>query len=704
MKNPQIVSPPQKGWLPLVLLIILTIGSLIISVISLYLGWTTIFQNLFYFPIIIACVYYVKRGFVLSVLLACGYFVLMLTFSNDPVVLQGALIRVLIFILVAGVITYLVIIRIRAEDALKASEEFNRGLVENIPNLVVVYDHDRKIRYVNPAATTTLGYSVEEMVGTDIITYVNPHQHEEIAAATEELFFSDMGKSLEIDLITKAGQHLMVISKGVPLHFQNQPAVLILFADITDRKRAEEVQIASETRYRRLFETAQDGILILDADTGQIVEVNPFLIAFLGFSREQFLGKKIWEIGLFKDIVANKDNFEELQRKESIRYENLPLETADGRNIAVEFVSNVYMVNDKKVIQCNIRDITERKKIEVALNATETRYRRLFETAQDGILILDAETGQIVEVNPFLIAFLGFSREQFLGKKLWEIGLFKDIVANKDNFEELHRKESIRYENLPLETADGRNIAVEFVSNVYMVNDKKVIQCNIRDITERKKLAELINVSLAEKETLLREIHHRVKNNLQIISSILNLQIRKIDDPRTIEVLKDSQTRVQAMALVHEHLYRGKDFSHIDLKNYIAALGKGIFQMYEAGNKGIRFDLNIRDVYVDINTAIPLGLISNELITNSLKYAFKDRKDGKISITATEDPQALTFIVADNGTGMPESITLENQTSLGLRLVRTLTGQLDGTVTIDRSEGTKFTFTIPKVAGTKGKE
>ncbi len=237
----------------------------------------------------------------------------------------------------------------------------------------------------------------------------------------------------------------------------NKKVIQCNIRDNTDRKLAEEAKIASEMRYRRLFETAQDGILILDADTGQIVEVNPFLITMLGFSREQFLGKKLWEIGLFKDIVANKDNFEELQRKEYIRYEDLPLETADGRHIAVEFVSNVYMVNNKKVIQCNIRDITDRKLAEEAQIASEMRYRRLFETTQDGILILDADTGQIVEVNPFLITMLGFSREQFLGKKIWEIGLFKDIVANKDNFEELQRKEYIRYEDLPLETADGRS-------------------------------------------------------------------------------------------------------------------------------------------------------------------------------------------------------------------------------------------------------
>jgi PAS domain S-box-containing protein len=226
--------------MPLVLLTLLTVAILVISVFSLISGWLTIFQNLFYFPIILACVYYVKRGFVFSVVLACSYFFLMFIFSQDPAVLQGAGIRVLIFILVAGVITYLSIVRIRAEDTLKESEEFNRGLVENMPNLVLVYDHDRKIRYVNPTATTVLGYSPDEIVGTDMITYVASHQHAEIAAAIEEWFSSGRGESLEVELITKSGQHLTVISKGAPLHFQNQPAVLILLADISDCKRTEE--------------------------------------------------------------------------------------------------------------------------------------------------------------------------------------------------------------------------------------------------------------------------------------------------------------------------------------------------------------------------------------------------------------------------------------------------------------------------------
>ena len=149
--------------------------------------------------------------------------------------------------------------------------------------------------------------------------------------------------------------------------------------DLTDQKQAEEALKISETRYRRLFETAQDGILILDAETGQIADVNPFLVEMLGYSYEDFLGKKLWEIGVFKNIEASKAAFLELQSKGYVRYEDLPLETKDGRPMAVEFVSNVYLVNHQKVIQCNIRDITERKRIAEALQKAHNELERRVE-------------------------------------------------------------------------------------------------------------------------------------------------------------------------------------------------------------------------------------------------------------------------------------------------------------------------------------
>jgi PAS domain S-box-containing protein len=144
--------------------------------------------------------------------------------------------------------------------------------------------------------------------------------------------------------------------------------------DMAERKRVLDALATSETQYRRLFETAKDGILLLDADTGQITDVNPFLVELLGYTREEFFGKKLWEIGLFKDIAASRTAFRELQQKQYIRYDELPLETQNGKHVDVEFVSNVYLVNDKKVIQCNVRDISERLLVKDNLRKANQKF------------------------------------------------------------------------------------------------------------------------------------------------------------------------------------------------------------------------------------------------------------------------------------------------------------------------------------------
>jgi PAS domain S-box-containing protein len=179
----------------------------------------------------------------------------------------------------------------------------------------------------------------------------------------EKIFLTNSKESCEVTLLIKGKPHIHVYLCGIAT--ENGDKCIINAVDISDRKLAENVLTNSEVRYRRVFETAKDGILILDAKTGKILDVNPFLIELLGYSREQFIEKAIWEIGFFKDIAANRDKFLELQKKEYARYENLPIETANGQKINVEFVSNVYFENVNKVIQCIIRDITKRKQSEI---------------------------------------------------------------------------------------------------------------------------------------------------------------------------------------------------------------------------------------------------------------------------------------------------------------------------------------------------
>ena len=186
-----------------------------------------------------------------------------------------------------------------------------------------------------------------------------------------------------------------------------------LRTDITSRKKAEYTLKASETRYRRLFETAKDGILIVDAHTGQIDDVNPFLIDMLGYTYEEFRGKKLWEVGAFKNVEANKTEFTELQDEGYVRYEDLPLVTKDGREIAVEFVSNLYRVNGSKVIQCNIRNITDRKLAEDGQRVSEDKYRSIVENAVEGIFQATSE-GRVMIINPALARMMGYDTPEEL--------------------------------------------------------------------------------------------------------------------------------------------------------------------------------------------------------------------------------------------------------------------------------------------------
>ena len=176
-----------------------------------------------------------------------------------------------------------------------------------------------------------------------------------------------------------------------------------------------------------------------------------------------------------------------------------------GKVNNVEFISNVYMVDNKRIIQCNIRDISDRKEAQDLLQLSENRYHRLFETAQDGIIIIDCVTDMIIDANQFILNLLGYPLDYFIGKHLWDLGFFKDKILAQKAFDELQTKGYIRYENLPMKRKNGDSIAVEFVSNVYQVNSHKIIQCDIRDITDRRDTEDALSLT-ARKLKLLSSI------------------------------------------------------------------------------------------------------------------------------------------------------------------------------------------------------
>jgi PAS domain S-box-containing protein len=256
--------------------------------------------------------------------------------------------------------------------------------------------------------------------------------------------------------------------------------------------------MGAEHPYRVMVETMNEGAITLASD-GTILYCNQRFSDIVKGSLEKIIGSSIYQYISSTDLQLFEALVERCLKGNSAG--ELALQAGGENSVPVLLSVSPLQRTDMPGAVCAVMvDITERKKMEEALKNSETRYRRLFEASQDGILILDAETGQIVDVNPFLLEMLGYSHEELLGKKLWEIGTFRDIEESKATSSELKSKGYVRYHDLPLETKEGRAIAVEFVSNVYLVNHYKVIQCNIRDTTERKLTAEALKKSLNELE------------------------------------------------------------------------------------------------------------------------------------------------------------------------------------------------------------
>ena len=216
-----------------------------------------------------------------------------------------------------------------------------------------------------------------------------------------------------------------------------------------------------------------------------------------------------------------------------------------------------------------------------------------------------------------------------------------------------------------------------------------------REVEERLRAEEQLRTSLGEKEILLKEIHHRVKNNLQIIYSLLSLQFEHVQDEQVLDMLRDSKHRVRSMALIHEKLYRSQDLAKIDFGEYVNALTTDLLNSYTLSFSALNLKTRVDGVHLSVDTAVPCGLIVNELVTNCLKYAFPDAQEGEINIELQKNRgDEFTLIVGDNGIGLPKEFDFRNTDSLGLQLVNSLAAQLDGAVELDRTNGTTFTITF----------
>jgi len=344
----------------------------------------------------------------------------------------------------------------------------------------------------------------------------------------------------------------------------------------------------------------------------------------------------------------------------------------------------------------NIELEEKHKHAEDTLKESEERYRGLFDRSLDFVYVHDFE-GNFIDANPAVLESFGYTKEDISSLNFTTLLSEDQIPAALKVLEEIaytgFQRELTEYR---LKRKDGTYLYIETkASLIYRDGKPYAIQGIARDITSRKQAEEQIQASLKEKEVLLKEIHHRVKNNMQVIASMLSLQSQHIKDKDSREMFQESQDRVRSMALVHESLYTSEDLAHIDIAKYIHSLTHQLITSYRTTASRVGMNIAVTDIFLTITTAIPCGLIINELVTNALKHAFPQEQDGTITVSMTPSTNDhLILTVSDTGIGFPKEIDFRNTTTLGMQLVTSLVEQLDGTITLDRSEGTTFTITF----------
>lgn len=350
------------------------------------------------------------------------------------------------------------------------------------------------------------------------------------------------------------------------------------------------------------------------------------------------------------------------------------------------------------------REIREHKNTQNRLSDQIAMTQALLEGSQNVLIYTLDRKLKLTSYNSIFekTSKMVFGQDIHLGEHF--AGFIEKVLTPEDKrvmyerFKLAFKGESVRLEG-PLRMKNGGIVWIEtFINPIKKGNQIIEISCISTDITDKKLKNEELRTSLREKEVLLKEVHHRVKNNLQIISSILNLQTSFSNDTRVNEILRESQNRVKSMAYLHESLYQNKNFSFINFSDYLINLSKNLVHSYYISTSSVELKLDVDKVDLNLDQAIPCGLIVNELLTNAIKYAFPDsEKGGIISISVKEKKGLVEISVADNGKGLPKSFDVNKTNSLGLQLVSTLTEQLDGKLGVQNHTGAKFTITFKKL-------
>src|SRR5687767_11947729 len=610
----------------------------------------------------------------------------------------------------------------------------------SIGDAVITTDKENRISFLNPVAETLTGWMQEEAIGVPL-ERVFKIVNEETRRTVENPANSALREGVVVGLanhtllIAKDGTEHPIDDSAAPIRHANGEVagVVLVFRDVSERRRQERLVQDSLGYCENIIATLREPFLVLDKNLRVRMANQSFYETFVvtpADTENEFiynLGNRQWDNPRLreslKEVLSNNHPILDYEVEfdfETIGHKVMRLNARRVREPG----------HHSDLILLAIEDVTERKQAAYNLEVSEARYRRLFETAQDAILILEAGTGKIFDANPFIKELLGYSEEELVGKELWQIGLFRDQAESRAAFGELQSQGYIRYENLPLETKQGQRIDVEFVSNVYQVDQRQVIQCNIRDITERSRLERQTH----EQAEALAELHHRKDEFLAMLSHELRNPLSAIFNALHILRLQDTENPIQRKAKIVLERQVGQLAHLIDDLLEVSRVITGRIQLHrerlemrgivERALESVRSLIEQRKLELSVSLpAEPIWLQGDstrleQVVVNLLNNAAKYTDEGgQIWITVEQERGEVVLRVWDTGVGiapelMPRIFDLFTQAErtldrsqgglgIGLSLVEKLVELHGGTVEAHSAgfgQGSEFIVRLPALS------
>jgi PAS domain S-box-containing protein len=668
----------------LYIIAVFTLEIILATVFSLRSGILEIFPYLYILPIILIARTHPRFAIYFTIIL--GWIYLGLVFFFMPFEIKSFASSIAWFYIF---VTIGVVISSLAESG-QQEKKFREMFDHSLAGIFTVDLNTKKLVQSNLQTAAMLGYTPGEMEGRDIASL---WVHEkELQDLLRKLSADKKIDTVELSLKKKDGGTIWAL---LTVSMASSERIVCSAIDISDKKEIKDNLIESELRYHMLFDSASDGILIHESE-GKILIANQTAARQSGYPTRKLQDIRLQDLGLIPADGLSSDQNTELQSKGHYLFESL-LMTRDGTPLPVEISCKIIEYGGKTAILSTIHDITVRRHAQAALIESETRYRMIGDLIPFGVWACDAH-GNFTYLSESFLSVLGITLEECKKNTWMHLLPREDYDRTVADWRQCIQTGSFWDYEYRIVDKKGKSFIVLSRGAPHMDSAGKITSwVGIHlDITERKRYEARLESSLREKEVIIKEVHHRVKNNMQVISGFLELQSNYIDDPLAVEKMNECQRRVRTMALVHEKLYQSKSLGAINAAEYIRSLIADLMNSYSLSTL-VDVSVDVDDVSINLDMAIPCGLIINELVTNSLKYAFAGRDTGKLALSLHHrDDHTFVLTVHDDGVGLPADFEARSKASLGMQLVGVLVHQLGGEMTTGNDAGARFTIVFPE--------